>query len=254
MKMKHRYEYLDVIRGITLLSMMLYHGVWDMVYIADYPWEWFHSCLAYVWQQSICWTFILLSGFCWSMGRRRLRRGLLVFGAGFLVSVVTIILIPQQRVIFGVLTLLGVSMLLMIPLDKLFCRIPAAVGLVSAAMLFVVTKNINRGSLGFERIIFCSLPESWYDKGYLMTFLGFMDKNFYSTDYFSLVPWFFLFAVGYFLYWLADKNKLLEKSMQSGLAKMPVFFAPFQFMGRHSLIIYLLHQPVIYLVVSTFLK
>lgn len=250
--MKHRYKYLDVIRGITLLSMILYHGVWDMVYIADYPWEWFRTNLAYAWQQSICWTFILLSGFCWSMGRRRLRRGLLVFGAGLLVSAVTILLIPQQRVIFGVLTMLGISMLLMIPLDKLFCRIPSAVGLASSILLFVVTRNVNRGSLGFEKIIFLALPESWYDKGYLMTLLGFMDKDFYSTDYFSLMPWFFLFAAGYYLYRLVNQKKLLEKSMQTGLAKLPAIFAPLQFMGRHSLIIYLLHQPLIYFAVSIF--
>ncbi len=248
--MKQRYECLDVIRGITLLSMILYHGVWDMVYIADYPWEWFYSSLAYVWQQSICWTFILLSGFCWSMGEKRLRRGLQVFGAGLLVSVITILLIPQQRVVFGVLTMLGTGMLLMIPLDRTLCKIPPAVGLALNALLFCVSRNVNRGSLGFEGFSVLILPKGWYDKGYLMTFLGFMDKDFYSTDYFSIIPWFFLFTTGYFLYRFVNKYKLLEKTMQAGFAKIPIIFTPFQFMGRHSLLIYLLHQPIIYLVVN----
>ena len=60
---------------------------------------------AYIWQQSICWTFILLSGFCIPFSRRLLRRGLEVFGAGALVMLVTNLVLPEDRVIFGVLTL-----------------------------------------------------------------------------------------------------------------------------------------------------
>ena len=59
---KSRVEWLDSIRGITLISMILYHAVWDIVYIAKVDWDWFKSDGAYIWQQSICWTFILLSG------------------------------------------------------------------------------------------------------------------------------------------------------------------------------------------------
>ncbi len=120
--MKQRYDSLDILRGITLLSMIAYHAVWDVVYIAGYNLQWFQSNLAYIWQQSICWTFICLSGFCWSMGNRKLKRGVKVFLAGLLVSIITMIVIPQQRVIFGVLTLLGSSMLLMVLLDKFYVR------------------------------------------------------------------------------------------------------------------------------------
>ena len=59
---------LDWIRGITLVSMILYHGAWDLVYLFGANWDWYRSKGAYVWQQSICWTFILLSGFCWALG------------------------------------------------------------------------------------------------------------------------------------------------------------------------------------------
>lgn len=250
--MKQRYEYLDVIRGITLLSMIFYHGVWDLVYIADYSWEWFDSGFAYIWQQSICWTFILLSGFCWSMGRSRLRRGLIIFGAGLLVSAATIFFLPQQMVLFGVLTMLGSSMLIMIPLNKLLSAMPATGGLVFSIVLFVLTRNVNRGSLGFEGLSILALPESWYDKGYLMTFVGFMDKDFCSTDYFSIIPWFFLFTSGYFLFRLINNKGLLEKSFRTGFAKIPAFLTPLSFMGRHSLFIYLIHQPTIYVLITLF--
>ena len=110
--MKKRYWILDEIRGITLCSMILYHTVWDLVYIFGHNWKWFQTDAAFFWQQSICFTFILLSGFCFSLGKRKFRRGLVVFGAGVLISLVTELFMPQNRIRFGVLTLLGSCMLL----------------------------------------------------------------------------------------------------------------------------------------------
>ena len=71
---KTRYALPDTLRGLTLLSMIAYHGCWDMVYIWGADWPWYHSTGAYLWQQSICWTFILLSGYSFSLGRRHWRR------------------------------------------------------------------------------------------------------------------------------------------------------------------------------------
>ena len=56
-----RWAALDNLRGLTLLSMIAYHACWDMVYLFGADWGWYRSAAAYVWQQSICWTFILLS-------------------------------------------------------------------------------------------------------------------------------------------------------------------------------------------------
>ena len=106
-----RYKIIDEIRGITLISMILYHGIWDLVYIFGWSIEWFRSQGAYLWQQSICWMFILLSGFCWSLGRKKWKRGLTVFGAGILISAITILIMPEERIIFGFITLLGSCML-----------------------------------------------------------------------------------------------------------------------------------------------
>lgn len=64
-----------------------------------------------------------------------------------------------------------------------------------------------------------------------------MPKDFFSTDYFPLLPWLFLFWVGYFLHQLAGRAGMepLRRSV----------CPPLGWMGRHSLVIYLLHQPVI---------
>ena len=52
---------LDELRGLDLISMMLYHGMWDLVYLFGVRAPWYGSWQGELWQQSICWVFILLS-------------------------------------------------------------------------------------------------------------------------------------------------------------------------------------------------
>ena len=77
---QERYHLLDGLRGLTLVSMILYHGMYDLVELYGVSVGWFFRTPGYIWQQSICWTFILLSGFCWRLGKEPLKRGLLKIG------------------------------------------------------------------------------------------------------------------------------------------------------------------------------
>ena len=107
-----RYALLDELRGLDLLSMIGYHACWDLIFLFGMSAAWYTGWQGHLWQQSICWVFILLSGFCLPLGHRPLRRGLIVSGAGALVTVVTLLFMPEDRVVFGVLTLLGAAMLI----------------------------------------------------------------------------------------------------------------------------------------------
>ena len=235
-----RYHLLDGIRGIVLISMIAYHFSWNMVYMYGAKWDWYRSTGAYIWQQSICWTFIILSGFCWSMGKQPLKRGLMVFGGGLLVTAVTIAVMPQNRVVFGVLTCIGSCMLLLIPLDKILRKVPVEAGMAISFGVFVLTRNVNRGYLGFESWKWITLPREWY-QNLLTAYIGMPPRSFYSTDYFSLIPWFFLFVTGYFLYGVCKKYDLLRSELFG--KKIPLV----DFLGKRSLSVYLLHQPIIYL-------
>ena len=82
-----RYYALDGIRGLALLNMITYHAVWDLVYLFDINLQWYQSEGAYIWQQCICWTFIFLSGFCEPLGKKKLKRGIIIFSLGFLIVV-----------------------------------------------------------------------------------------------------------------------------------------------------------------------
>ena len=67
-----RYARLDELRGLDLLSMIAYHGCWDAVFLFGLRAEWYTGWPGHLWQQSICWVFILLSGFCVPLGRHSL--------------------------------------------------------------------------------------------------------------------------------------------------------------------------------------
>lgn len=122
-----RYALLDELRGLDLISMMLYHGTWDAVYLFGVAVPWYAGTPGRLWQQSICWGFILLSGFCLPMGHHPVKRGAVVFGAGALVTAVTLLFMPENVVLFGVLTLLGSAMILTGLLEKALQKVPPVV-------------------------------------------------------------------------------------------------------------------------------
>lgn len=237
--MKQRYYWIDNIRAIAMISMIIYHAVWDLVYLYGMDWNWYRSELAFLWQQSICWTFILLSGFCWSFSKNPLKQGLVVTAGGLIVTTVTLIFSYESRVIFGVLNLIGASALLMIPLKKYFEKLPAVAGLVLMFLLFGVTYGINDRNLGFFGLELMELPWDFY-KNLFTTFFGFPHIWFYSSDYFSLLPWAFLYFAGYFLYRMWKEERISGAGCLN--KKVPLLTV----LGRKSLIIYMLHQPIIY--------
>ncbi len=236
---KQRYWMLDSLRGLAIINMIAFHLMWDLVYIYGVNASWYLGHGAYIWQQAICWTFIILSGFCFALGKKPLKRGLTVFVGGFIVSAVTLIFMPESAIRFGILTLLGSCMLIMVPIRKLLEKVPPVLGALLSFGLFFITRNVNTGYLGFGSINLIKLPRFLY-ANYFTAFLGFPHPLFSSSDYFSLFPWFFLFVFGYFLYRIFGKDESFKKFLKKG--KLPVL----SFLGKHSLIIYMLHQPLIY--------
>ncbi len=231
-----------------MVSMILYHFCWDLKYINSFEMNWYGSFGSYVWQQSICWSFILIAGFCFHLTKRPIKNGITVFICGAIVTIVTLVAMPNAPVLFGVLTMTGSSIIIMSIIKMLFpnkTRIPYLL-LIISALLFAMTKQINRGyiNLFFAKI---SLPPSWFAGsgadsvgGSLLTYLGIMQKGFVSSDYFSLMPWFFLFLTGYFLFYI------LEKHFNRDIFGIKLPF--FTWFGRHSLVVYMLHQVILYVI------
>jgi len=240
-----RLHLIDELRGFWIINMIIYHGIWDMIYIFGSDWKWFGSDWVELWQQVGCSSFICISGFCWQMSKKPLKRGLQVFMAGLVITIVTLVVMPNSRVVFGVLTLLGSSMLLMIPLDKLFKKINPWLGVFASLLMFLILYPVNSGYLGIGPYRLIALPDEWYSN-LLSSYLGFTEPWFYSTDYFSLLPWFLMFVQGYFLYACLYKNSQSTASQKVLRILEKSLFPLFGWVGRNSLIIYMLHQPITY--------
>ncbi|BAK79802.1 hypothetical protein SFBSU_006G433 [Candidatus Arthromitus sp. SFB-mouse-SU] len=240
-----RYFILDGIRGFAVINMIIYHFIWDLVYIFRFDIPWFESEISYIWQQFICCTFIFISGFCEPLGTRKLKRGIIILGLGILIEIVTMIATPENRVRFGILTLLGSCAILIIPAKKFLEKFPSIFGLILSIALFLLTKNINDGYLGFNNLNLIKLPSNLY-KNSITTYLGFPMPNFYSTDYFSLMPWIFLYISGYFSYQIFKRQGFLKYLKISKIKSL-------EWIGRNSLALYVIHQPLIYFLIILFL-
>lgn len=237
---KIRYELLDAIRGVLMIEMVIYHFMFDVMVFSNGVFSVYSNHGYYIFQQSIGWGFIFLSGMCSVLSRKMLKRGLIVLGAAAIVSLVTYIATPDQAINFGVLCCIGSCMLLMIPVKKFAVHIKPGIGFVVSFLLFVLFRNINSGGLGFEGLQICELPDFLY-ANYLTAYLGFPHDNFSSGDYYALFPWFFLYVSGYFFFRCIENTKKIEKILAF---KIPVL----SFLGKHSLFVYLLHQPLCYVI------
>lgn len=240
--MTKRYRLIDFIRGLAVINMIAYHALWDVVHIFGKSIAFLDSQGGYMWQQCICWCFIFISGFSMNLGKRSYKRGVEVFLGGVVITAATVVAMPQNRVVFGVLTFLGSAMLITVALFPLIEKINPAIGFTVSILLFALTRNINNGNLGFEVLEICEIPATLYS-GYVSTFFGFTAPGFYSSDYFSLFPWVFLFWAGCFSFRILAQQKRLSGAEKSICPAV-------ELIGRKSFPIYLAHQPVIYLVLT----
>ena len=226
--MKKRIWELDAFRGLCILGMVLVHLVYDLTTLYQLvPWQ-IPEGFRFV-QQWGGVLFFLVSGISATLGSRSVRRGILVIGCGLVVSAVTwgMVLLKLagngMQIYFGVLHCLGACMILWGLLKKL----PGwAVALLSVAAL----------GLGFW---FRTLPP--VDTYWLMP-LGLSWEGFASSDYFPLLPYLGFFLAGTLLGRLLYREK---KTLLPGVNPGNPILRALGFCGRHSLWIYMLHQPVL---------
>lgn len=231
-----RYHLIDALRGFALVNMVAFHLMYDIFNIFSAETSWNSEPLTIIWERFICCSFIILSGVSFNFSHHPFRRGIILNACGFLITIVTVLFIPSQAVWFGILNFLGCAMMISYPLKVYLENIAPAVGAFCSLLLFALLYGVPEGYVGFFGLELFKLPEFLYGIKAL-AFIGFPSIDFHSTDYFPIIPWIFLFLAGYFA-WRVIKNFNADRFFRR---KIPFF----DFIGRHTLIIYILHQPII---------
>ncbi len=244
--MGKRVGIIDEVRGIAVISMVIYHLYFDLVYfygqdfgkIVDTIFEW--------WQPLIAGTFIFISGASSLFSRNNFKRGALCFFLGMAFTFATAFITPNAPIYFGVLHFLGIAMMIYGFIGHGTEHIPAVLGIILFAIVFVFTWNVPSGYVGFFGLFKIYLPANLYSAKLLFP-LGFPSADFASLDYFPLIPYLFLFFAG------ASAGQLFK----SGRAAKGFYMTRFNglaWTGRHALIIYILHQPVLIAILELVFK
>ena len=229
---KKRIEIIDGLRGFAVVLMVIHHLLYDFVYILGAPKWLFSNPVFNVLHYMFAGLFIFLSGVSSRFSRSNIRRGLIAIALSAGISVVTYFM--EMPIWFGVLHLLGFSMLFFGLTRKLWDMIPKK----AAPVLFITL--IIAGALVTEYST--TGAGSKLIQGVLWV-LGWSQPGFISYDYFPLLPWLFVFLLGTWAGTYIAERKLPGWFYE----KKPPFFPP---IGRKAIIIYILHQPVLYGIVT----
>ena len=233
-----RYPEIDMVRGVAILMMILFHTLFDLnffqiisIEIYNGFWHYFAFATASL--------FLLVVGISLTISRARAQKGLSgnrlalrfvyrgarIFLLGLLVTLGTWLYLREGFIVFGILHLIGVSIMIS-PLFFRFKKWNIALGI-----LFILIGYV------FSLI---SGP-SW------LLPLGIHPPDFWSVDYEPLFPWTGMVLIG-----IGTGGYLYPDGMRRftipGIPR--VFNLPLAFLGRHSLLVYLVHQPIIILLLA----
>ena len=231
----NRYWEIDALRGIAIVMMVIYHLVYDLVLFGHYqasvvsgPWRVFARVTASL--------FILLAGVSlslayarvspqergWHLYQKYLARGLKLLGWGMVITLVTWAYMGKAVIIFGILHLIGTITILAYPFLSLrWANLPIGLGMITLGV------PLNQ----------VPVSHSW------LLLLGLKPPMLLQLDYFPLLPWFGVALLGVFISQNLYPGGIRHFNLpdwvgQTGLKQLV-------WLGRHSLAIYLIHQPIL---------
>ena len=225
---------LDEIRGADIILMILYHLGYNLVYIFGVDVPFYRSfAMPYI-QPLIAGTFIVLSGIACRYSKSNVKRGMKTFLLGMLLTAATFIFMPGELIYFGILHFMGAAMILFSLLRPVLDRLSPVTGIPVFLLLYLFTGRISSGYLGLPGVFTVTLPASLYMNPYLLP-LGFYAAG---SDYFPLIPHLFLYFTGSYLGVLFIRDFFPDWAYRTRIKTLSKI-------GRHTIIIYLLHQPVL---------
>lgn len=225
-----RYAVIDIARGLALFGVVLYHLCWDLRYFGFLPVGVENTAIWLISQRILLGSFMVLTGVSLVLAHGTgirwhsfVRRLFVLVTAAFAVSVGTYILFPEAFVYFGVLHAIALFSVLLLP----FLRLPIWSGTLAAIVIVAV-------AIFFQSPVFNVTALSW---------IGFYDVPPLTNDLVPVFPWF-----GFALFGLVGMRILIARNLHvklAGIQATGVVSKLLVFLGRWSLLIYLLHQPIL---------
>jgi len=218
---------LDVLRGLAIVAMIAYHFCFDLRYFGVAHWNFEHDLRWLAARSTILSSFLLIAGVSAVLASGQpsplsnwLRHVAVIAGAALLVTAGSYALFPRSFIWFGVLHAIALSLLLAKPLL-------ARPWVAAITGVIVIVAGLVYANPAFDNRV--------------LGFVGFMTHKPITEDYVPLFPWLGVLLLGVTLGHLLVRTRF---AAIAALAQWPAFLA---FLGRHSLVVYLVHQPLMML-------
>jgi len=230
MSSTQRYQRIDILRGIAITLMVIYHFSYDLTYFRFLRFDFYHDPFWINFRILIVSLFVGLVGVSLVLAtqnginlRRYARRlGWLVL-LSLAITVMSYFMFPGRMIVFGILHFIAFA---------------------SVAGLLFVRLYVPSLILGIGIILLDLLYQHEFFDQYWIHWLGLTVHRPAAEDYVSVIPWFGVVLIGIFIGQTILRNESLQRIfsvnsdhfLMRGLA----------FSGRHSLLIYILHQPILF--------
>ena len=238
---KGRLHLYDVLRGFSVVSMVAFHLCYDLKFINGVSLPFFASPFLDLWRNSISWAFVLIAGCMYQHSRDNFRRAGRYLALALAIYVVTAAVRVDTPISFGIIYCMGACTLSARLLELVHLR-PSGPGTACLMLFaFVCLLDLKSGSVGLAGMRL-ELPETLFSTPYL-SWLGFPGPRFVSGDYYPLLPFGLMYLVGANVGVMLARRTLPTWVFECGLG-------PLALIGRHPLLIYLLHQPLLLVLAS----
>ena len=221
----HRLTAIDALRGAAIVAMIAYHFCFDLTVFRLAPWDFYRDAFWIVARGAIVSSFLLLVGISLVLARRDgvpatrfWRRTALIAAAAVAVSAGSYLMYPQSFIYFGILHAIAVGSVLARPL------VPMPLAALALGAIAIALGN--------------SVALPFFDAP-LASIVGLTTTKPPTEDYVPLLPWLGVVLVG-----IAAGHALARTGFAAVafLDRAPRWLA---WLGRHSLLVYLAHQPIL---------